>query len=191
VRVEIEVNKSRFIARAGPAASVEAARACIAQVRAEMPDASHHVYAYRVGYGDSVIDGMSDAGEPSGTAGPPALAVLRGADIGDIVVVVTRYFGGIKLGTGGLVRVYSDAVRTALAQLPVTLRIPRTTIEFVVSYSQYQLVPRLLERAVAELLDEQFAEQVRIQARLPEANLPALAQALGEISSGTIQVKPL
>jgi uncharacterized YigZ family protein len=107
VRVETEVSRSRFIATLGMAETAEAARAFIAGVRAEMPDASHHVYAFRVGYGASVIEGLSDDGEPSGTSGPPIMAVLRGAPVGDVVLVVTRYFGGTKLGTGGLVRALS------------------------------------------------------------------------------------
>jgi putative IMPACT (imprinted ancient) family translation regulator len=79
-----------------------------------MPNASHHVYAFRVGHGNSIIEGMSDDGEPTGTAGPPVLAVLRGTQIGDIIVIVTRYFGGTKLGTGGLVRAYPEAAQIAL-----------------------------------------------------------------------------
>src|SRR5512134_2891681 len=103
-RTDIVVVNSRFITTIAPAAMPEDAKRFIASIRAEMPDASHHVYAFRAGYGNSVIEGMSDDGEPSGTAGPPTLAVLRGAGIGDIVLVTTRYFGGTKLGTGGLVR---------------------------------------------------------------------------------------
>src|SRR3954469_1102863 len=108
-RIENEVSRSRFIATLANAPSFQEARDFIASIRAEMPDANHHVYAFKVGYGSSVIEGMSDDGEPSGTAGPPVLAVLRGADIGDAVLVVTRYFGGTKLGTGGLVHAYGDA----------------------------------------------------------------------------------
>jgi uncharacterized YigZ family protein len=123
-RVEIGVVNSRFIASAGPAFSVEEAREFIARVKAEFPDASHHVPVYLVGYGASVTAHCSDAGEPSGTAGRPALAVLQGSGLGDVVVVVTRYFGGTKLGTGGLVRAYSDAVRSVLEVLPRAERCP-------------------------------------------------------------------
>src|SRR5947209_14285779 len=105
-RIEQEVSRSHFIATLAKVESVAAARAFIASIRAEMPDASHHVYAFKVGYGSSVNEGLSDDGEPSGTSGPPVLAVLRGTDIGDVVLVVTRYFGGTKLGTGGLSRAY-------------------------------------------------------------------------------------
>src|SRR6186997_3012409 len=103
---EIRAGNSRFIATAGLAASVAAARASIAAARAEMPDASHHVYAYVIGHGATTTLGMSDDGEPSGTAGRPALAVLRGSGLGDVVLVITRYFGGTLLGTGGLVHAY-------------------------------------------------------------------------------------
>src|SRR5260221_4857347 len=99
VRVDHEVSRSRFIASLANAPTVQSARETIAAIRAEMPDASHHVYVFKVGYGASVIEGLSDDGEPTGTAGPPVMAVLRGAEIGDTVIVVTRYFGGIKLGT--------------------------------------------------------------------------------------------
>src|SRR6185295_20259621 len=87
-RVTTAVSNSRFLTTIGHVNTVDEAKAFLAAVRAEMPDANHHVYAYRVGYGNSVIEGMSDDGEPTGTAGPPTLAVLRGANIGDTLVVV-------------------------------------------------------------------------------------------------------
>src|SRR5512142_772503 len=117
VRAEHEVSRSRFIATLSNTATVQEARAFIAAVRAEMPDATHHVYAFKVGYGASVTEGLSDDGEPTGTSGPPVLAVLRGAEVGDVAIVITRYFGGTKLGTGGLVRAYSDAARAAVAAM--------------------------------------------------------------------------
>ena len=116
-RTEIRVSNSRFIATIAPAATSQAAQEFIRSIRAEMPDATHHVYAFRVGYGSSIREGMSDDGEPSGTSGPPALAVLRGTDIGDVVLVITRYFGGTKLGTGGLVSAYTAAAKAAIAIL--------------------------------------------------------------------------
>src|SRR5690606_40057186 len=91
-RVELRIVNSRFIATAGEARTVEEAKAFIDAIREEFHDATHNVYAYRVGYGATVTEGMSDDGEPAGTAGRPALTVLRGADLGDVVVVVTRYF---------------------------------------------------------------------------------------------------
>jgi uncharacterized YigZ family protein len=110
-RAEIKVVNSRFVATVAPVFSVDAAKAFIARVRREFADATHNVPAYLIGHGASVIAHCNDDGEPSGTAGRPALAVLRGSGLGDVAVVVTRYFGGTKLGTGGLVRAYSGAVR--------------------------------------------------------------------------------
>ena len=101
VHCEIRVSNSRFITHLAPASDVASARAFIASIRQQMPDANHHVYAYVIGHGGTTTLGMSDDGEPSGTAGRPALAVLKGSGLGDVVVVVTRYFGGTLLGTGG------------------------------------------------------------------------------------------
>ena len=124
-RTEIRASNSRFIASAAPAATVEAARAFIAGVRAEMPDASHHVYAYIVGHGATTTLSMTDDGEPPGTAGRPVMAVLKGSGLGDVALVITRYFGGTLLGTGGLVRAYGDAAKAVLAILPRMEKIER------------------------------------------------------------------
>src|SRR5665811_1552158 len=107
-RVEDIILRSRFITTAGPASGSEEARAFVAAVRSEFADASHNCYAFVAGPpGSSAQVGMSDDGEPGGTAGRPMLAALLGCGIGDIVVVVSRYFGGTLLGTGGLVRAYA------------------------------------------------------------------------------------
>ena len=116
---------SRFIATAAPAVTVAEARAFVAHIKDAYSDASHNVSAYVVGHGNTVVAHAHDDGEPSGTAGRPALAVLQGSGLGDIVVVVTRYFGGTKLGTGGLVRAYGDAVREVLAVLPRAIEVAR------------------------------------------------------------------
>ncbi len=187
IRIENRVVNSRFIATIGPAQTVEEAKAFIAAVRAEMPDASHHVYAFKVGYGSSVTEGRTDDGEPSGTAGPPVLAVVRGADLGDVVIVVTRYFGGTKLGTGGLVRAYGDAARTALQHLPVTHRVQKTTIGLEIGYSLYEPVKRLLAQHQAAIDDEDFAIDVTIYATIPTDNLEALAADVQELTAGQVQ----
>ncbi len=109
------MSNSRFIAHLAPAASVEEAKAFIDQIRAEYADATHNVPAYVIGYGASVTAHCNDDGEPAGTAGRPILAVLQGSGLGDVVLVVTRYFGGTKLGTGGLVRAYTEAAQAVLA----------------------------------------------------------------------------
>jgi uncharacterized YigZ family protein len=188
IRIENRVVNSRFIATIGPAQTVDEAKAFIASVRREMPDATHHVHAFKVGYGGSVIEGMTDDGEPGGTAGPPVLAVLRGADLGDVVIVVTRYFGGTKLGTGGLVRAYGDAARAALENLPVTRRISKSTIGLEISYSFYEQARRILAKYEAEITDREFGAEVTLYATVPTDNLEALTAELQERTAG--QVRP-
>lgn len=185
-RVETTVSNSRFITTIDVATDVETARTQIAAVRAEMPDANHHVYAFRVGFGDSVIEGMSDDGEPSGTAGPPTLAVLRGADIGDVLVVVTRYFGGTKLGTGGLVRAYSDAARQGLATVPTVLKIARKTIGLETPYNFYQPIRKLIEQSDGQDIDETFAGSITITARFPLSIITALQAQIIDLTSGIV-----
>lgn len=187
-RVEILVVNSRFIGSAAYTPSVEAAKAFIAQVRADMPDASHHAYAYLVGYGASVTAGMSDAGEPAGTAGRPMLAVLRGSDLGDVTVVVTRYFGGTLLGTGGLVRAYGDAAKAVLAALPRAARVEQVTLTVQVAYAAYAAARRVLESHGATVADEEFAAEVTLLAMLPAEERDACVAALNEATAGQAQV---
>ncbi|GAK48824.1 hypothetical protein U14_00032 [Candidatus Moduliflexus flocculans] len=171
VRAETIVTRSKFIATIGAADSVDAARDFIQRIRNEMPDATHHVYAFRVGYGSSVQEGLSDDGEPAGTSGKPVMAVLRGADIGDVVLVVTRYFGGTKLGTGGLVRAYSGAAKTVIEQLPLTEKIVSVTMAIACSYANFEPLKRQLPHYEATLLEEKFAEHVMLTIRVPEDKL--------------------
>lgn len=187
-RSELVIVNSRFIATASRVQSVDAVKTFLSQIRAEMPDASHHVYGFRIGHGSSVIEGMSDDGEPSGTAGPPVLAVLRGAAVGDILVVVTRYFGGTRLGTGGLVRAYRDSARDLLAQLIVEEKIERRVLGFDIAYTLLELVRRRVAQHHGEIIDETFASDVTIIARfaLPDSDL--FRQDLRELTAGQVEV---
>jgi uncharacterized YigZ family protein len=160
----------------------------IVRVRAEFADAAHNVFAYVVGYGASVTAGMSDDGEPGGTAGRPALAVLRGSGLGDTCVVVTRYFGGMLLGTGGLVHAYGDAVKAVLAELPRTEKVARTRITLLVPYALYEPV-RLLAEAHGAVLEEQsFGVDVTIQLSVAIDHVDALLEALREASADQVAV---
>ena len=137
VEVEVRAKNSRFIGCAAPAESVDDAKAFIAAMRERYPDASHHCYAFAAGYGATVTHGMSDDGEPSGTAGKPMLAVVQGAGIGDVVVVATRYFGGTKLGTGGLVKAYTETAQAALEAVPVEMKVETELLSVNLSYDSY------------------------------------------------------
>jgi uncharacterized YigZ family protein len=183
-RTDMRVSNSRFIASVAPADSVEAARAFIADVRAEMPDASHHVYAYIIGHGATTTLGMSDDGEPSGTAGRPVLAVLQGSGLGDVALVVTRYFGGTLLGTGGLVRAYSDAARAVLAVVPRAQKIERCTLLVSVPYAAYETVRRIVEAHAGSIADETFAADVTLHVLLPVAESGGFTHAVREATAG-------
>lgn len=183
-RVEIRVVNSRFVASAGLASSVDAARAFVERVRTEMPTANHHVYAYLVGYGGSMTAGMSDAGEPSGTAGRPALAVLRGSGLGDVVVVVTRFFGGTLLGTGGLVHAYGDAVKAVLDVLPRTEKVELRTLLVSLDYATYGMCKLLLPAHEAVVTAEEFAADVTLTLSLPASEVAFLTNALREATAG-------
>ncbi len=187
-RVEIVVVNSRFIATIGEVRTVEEAKAFIERVRAEFPDATHNVSAFRVGYGASVIEGMSDDGEPAGTAGRPALAVLRGADLGDVGLVITRYFGGTKLGTGGLVRAYTSAAQEALAALPRAERVERRTGLVSLPYSLYQPVRHVVEAHAGEIVARDFAGEVTLTVVFAADECAGFEAALAELSAGRLAV---
>ncbi len=183
------VINSRFIAAAAPVFSVEEARAFIARIRAEFPDASHHVPAFLIGYGASVTAHCTDDGEPQGTAGRPALAVLQGSGLGDVVVVVTRYFGGTKLGTGGLVHAYSEAVKAVLSVLPRAEKIPTHTVMLACEYSYFDRIRLLVQANHGQVLDEDFGADVTITARFAAWHLEPFQSALSELSRGSLHAE--
>jgi uncharacterized YigZ family protein len=188
-RIEELILRSRFITTAAPAATVDEARAFIAAMRAEYSDATHNCYAFVAGPpGSTAQIGMSDDGEPGGTAGRPMLAVLLGCGVGEIAAVVTRYFGGTKLGTGGLVRAYSGGVKAVLTVLPVQEKIILRTVLASGPYSWVTPVARLLPAFEAHVADQQFAADVTWRINVPEEQARALAAALVELSHGEIEV---
>ncbi|MCY4069999.1 MAG: YigZ family protein [Chloroflexi bacterium] len=191
VQTEIVIKKSRFISTVQLAASVQEARAVIAGLREEMPDANHHVYAFRVGFGKSVTEGMSDDGEPTGTSGPPTLAVVRGSGIGDIALVTARYFGGTKLGTGGLVRAYTESAQEALSMLKTELKVEKRELGLEMPYSLYNIVKRLIATYRGDIQEEEFAAQVLIIVRFAADDLEAFSADLQERTSAQVSVVDL
>ncbi len=188
-RVEEVILRSRFITTAASADTLEAARAFIAEIRAEFPDATHNCFAYVVGPpGSTAQIGMSDDGEPSGTAGRPMLAVLLGSGVGDIAVVVTRYWGGIKLGTGGLVRAYSGGVKAVLETLATQEKVALRTLLASGPYNLITPVERLLPEFEARIAEQSFAADVTWQITVPEERADALAAALVDLSHGALEV---
>ena len=189
VRIEETILRSRFITTLAPAPTVDAARAFVTALRAEFADATHNCWAYVVGApGSTAQIGMSDDGEPAGTAGKPMLNVLLGSGVGDVAAVVTRYFGGAKLGTGGLVRAYSGGVKAALLQLLVIEKVERVLLQVILPYRLYQPVERLLPAFEAEVIESQFAAEVTLRVRLPVEHANDWRGALRELSADVIQV---
>lgn len=189
-RVAEEIKRSRFITTVGPAPSLEAARASIAQVSAEFADASHNCWAYVVGPPGSTSQvGMSDAGEPHGTAGRPMLNVLLHSGVGDIVAVVTRYFGGTLLGTGGLVKAYSGGVQLGLQGLPVVDKVAMAEVVVVIDYGAVTPFQRLLPDFEAEVVRQEFAADATFVIRLPEETVDALSAQVVELTNGLALVE--
>jgi len=184
---ELTIARSRFITLVAFAESTDAAQAVIRQVRELHSTANHHVYAFRIGYGSSVTEGMSDDGEPSGTSGPPTLAVLRGSDLGDIVLVTTRYFGGTKLGTGGLVRAYTESAQQALASLPTEKRLPKTVARINMPYRHYESIRRILDHQSAEIDSETFLETVTLQFTIHTSAYEHLKALIMEQTAGSLE----
>ena len=163
-----EIKKSKFIACAGFANSRESAMALLDSVKQRYPDARHHCWAYVFGNPNSPSSAaMADDGEPSGTAGKPILNVLQHKDIGDIMIIVTRYFGGIKLGAGGLVRAYSAAAQQAVDALEVRQEIKLEPLSVDIDFKHEQFVRYLVEQAQGKIANCNYASSVVINVELP------------------------
>lgn len=186
VETEIRVVNSRFIASLSPAGSVEEARAFLMETKKRFPDATHHVPAFIIGHGQSIISHCTDDGEPQGTAGRPALAVLQGSGLGNVVVVVTRYFGGTKLGTGGLVKAYGEAVKAVLELVKPAALVPTTTLMFSLPYPLYELGVRLVDSCQGLILQDEFGVDVTLTVQFQDAQLESFNQQLSNLTSGQV-----
>lgn len=185
-RAEIVAVRSRFIATADHTPTVAGARAFLAEIRREIPDATHHVHAFAVGHGGTVTHGMSDDGEPPGTAGRPTLAVVMGSGLGDVCVVTARYFGGTKLGTGGLVKAYTEAAQAVLAAVPRAIKEERRTARLAVPYPLYETCLRLVAAHGGTVAAQDFGADVALTADFPADRVEALATALADATSGQV-----
>lgn len=189
ISVEIEIKKSRFIAVAVPLKSPEQAKSLILQTRKEHPDASHVVHAYILGKRGDLFS-MSDDREPRNTAGRPVLEVLKGSGITNILVMVIRYFGGTKLGTGGLVHAYSGAAKEVLSCVPVEKLIQKTSFSLVIGYELYEQAKIILSVHHVEMLDEIFETSITITGKLPEIEYVTASEKITNLSSGRARLTP-
>ncbi|MBT3239785.1 MAG: YigZ family protein [Chloroflexi bacterium] len=186
VETEIRVSNSRFISNAAPVFSVEEAKQFIAQIKEKYGDANHNVPVFIIGHGASITAHSSDDGEPSGTAGRPALSVLQGSGFGDIVVVITRYFGGTKLGTGGLVRAYSDSMRAVLEKMPKAEKVSTQTVKIIIPYNLFEQIKLLIQAEKGKINREEFAGEINMEIEFRDENLEQFKSYLLELSNGKI-----
>ncbi len=180
VTAELEIRKSRFIAHALPVADRDAAMLELRRLREAYPGATHVCWALLAG-GQS---GMSDDGEPSGTAGRPILEVLRHHDLDGVLAAVVRYYGGVKLGAGGLVRAYTDAIASALQGAARVERIALAQLAVEVGYPDEARVRRWIEQEGVELVESAYGMSVRLHLRMPATLCDTARDALTDLTQG-------
>ena len=189
VETEFTEKRSRFICAIKPVQTADEAMAFIAERKERHYDARHTVYAYILRSGN--VQRYSDDGEPQGTAGQPVLEVIRRSGLADVCVAVTRYFGGILLGAGGLTRAYSNGASLAIAAAQRVCMCPCTDCRLEMDYAQYGIVSRLLPEHGAKLLESDFGERVQLSVRLKTEDMPGFEKALIEATSATVSAKVL
>jgi len=181
---ELVVQKSRFLALLEPVSDPDQARQSLKAAKNRYEDASHVVHAFRTGSEGSEMHGCSDDGEPPGTAGRPVLDVLKGAGGGDCLLLVVRWFGGTKLGTGGLVKAYGDAAKAVIAGARWTERRAWVEASAAVDWNEHRLLLLELEAHEAVVTGEEFAAGVVVAARIPEERFAALQARTIDLSRG-------
>jgi uncharacterized YigZ family protein len=189
IRREHRVVNSRFVASIAPAFNIEDARAFMARIRREFADANHNVPVYLIGGGNTVTEYFSDDGEPGGTAGKPALAVVRGSGLGDVVLVITRYFGGTLLGTGGLVKAYTESAQLVVNAVERGKRVPVHVVMIVIPYHLLERMRLLAPRHHGQILGEDFAGDITLTIQLPVSEYVGFQLALRELSAGKLQAE--
>ena len=189
IRLEHVVVNSRFIATIAPVFSAEEARAFIARIKKEFADASHNVSAYVIGGGNTVTEYFYDDGEPSGTAGRPILAVLRGSGLGDVAVVITRYFGGTLLGTGGLVKAYTEATQMVVNAVGRGHRVAVYVSMLAIPYNLLERIRLMVTRNNGEVLGEDFAGDITMTLQFPVVTFDAFQNELRDLSAGKLKAE--
>ena len=182
---ETKVKKSRFLAEVFPVYSPDKAKAAWRFRKDTYDNGGHIVYAFTVGSKQN-ISGCSDDGEPSGTAGKPVLAVLLGSELTNAMITIARWFGGTKLGTGGLVHAYSDAAKAALANAELTELVPETELEIILAYNLYNQFISKSAPLGFTVKAEEFATEIKLTGTIRTALVSELEKIVQEIGNGKI-----
>lgn len=187
-----EIKKSRFITYLAPATDIDAAKQFIQCIKKQHPSARHHCWAFIAGIpNDSHVLGFSDDGEPSGTAGKPMLAQLMGSGIGEVVAVVVRYYGGILLGTGGLVKAYGNGVQQALKLLPTQLKIPCVEYSLNCDYHQLKQIESVIIQYGGGILHTAYTEHVALKIMIPASEVELIKKKIQDIGKGSLLLLPI
>jgi len=185
--VEMVVKKSRFLAEAIPVDTPEKARELWRSQKLKYDNGGHIVYAFAVGPSGGLL-GCSDDGEPAGTAGRPTLEVVKNCGITNLIVTTARWYGGIKLGTGGLVKAYTEAAQFALENAPTRELQEMTHLNFALPYQLLDQAKKRMDELCLEIFSEDYSEAVEISGRLPAGNCSQLQDFLRDLSKGAIKV---
>lgn len=186
-QTSLTIKRSTFITHIGQCSDTAAAREGIERVRSRYADATHNCWAFvACPAGSTAQVGCSDDGEPHGTAGRPMLTTLLHSGVGEIFCVVTRYFGGIKLGTGGLVRAYQQSVALCLESLPVCPKTELARVMLEVAYADSDRVHRLLPACLARVVQEEYDQAMILTVELPADRVSELALALADATCGRV-----
>ncbi|MGA4439316.1 YigZ family protein [Psychrobacter pocilloporae] len=179
VIARLEIKKSEFIAYAYPVISREEAMFHVEQLREQYPDARHFCWAYIIGDPDNTTSaGFDDDGEPSGTAGRPILGVLQHKSIGNIIIIVVRYFGGIKLGAGGLTRAYAGSAQAAVDQMILQPYVPMTQVQILADFATEAQCRYVIESLEGTIEDVAYSKQVTLTVTIAEADIETLKTEL-------------
>jgi len=185
-RVQETIQRSRFITTLSHAPEPAVAHQFVKQIRDEFPDATHHCWAFAAGPPGSTSQvGLSDDGEPHNTAGKPMLNALLHSGVGEVVAVCTRYYGGVKLGTGGLSRAYSSGVKLALDFLPTEPKIDRVPVEIVIGYETVTELHRIMTVMEVVVEGEEYGERVRFRCAVPTVAFETFSAAVADATNGT------
>jgi uncharacterized YigZ family protein len=186
VETEIKVKDSRFIAFLCAVETREQAEACLAERIQQYRDATHHGYAFRVGFDDRLLAKASDAGEPAGTAGRPILQALERRHLTNVLAVVTRYFGGTKLGTGGLIRAYGGAALAAIDQATLVPVFPKQALRLRYAYPQVSAVQKILRQLEAKSVWNDFGAEIEQVIEIRAQQVEEAQRLLREVCAGKI-----
>lgn len=186
VNAEIKIKGSRFIGTAKPVHSVEQAEQFIGHINKEYYDATHNCYAFSILNVNQHINKYNDAGEPAGTAGPPILTVIEGRELTNLAVIVTRYFGGTKLGKGGLIRAYSECTKAVLDEATVIKKIRYSQLSLIFPYDYTGTIMHLLSQMNGKTVSSDYDDRAKLTIKLPKSNVDSFKKKAIEITSGKV-----